>query len=580
MALPTSIEGKYVVLAKLSEGGMGAVYKVRHTLLDEIRVVKVILPHLGHTEELSDRFLREARAASRLRHANIAQILDFTVDEQGHELLVMEFIDGLTVKEILQRTGPPPLGLAVEIARQALAALGYLHRRGFVHRDISPDNLMLSRDADGRPLVKLIDLGIAKAIASDLGRDLDDSLTRTGIFLGKPRYASPEQLEDRGPIDARSDLYSFGIVLYELLTGRCPITGRSPQELMAAHLLRAPLPFDETDRSGRVPPALREIVLRMLAKKPEERIATAEELSDALAPFAAPFSAAELAAILPRPSEETAPHARHQGRSEPTPDPSTWADGLAPSVAAAAHVTRRTAQPDPAPSPPRRSGYTTMPEKPHPPGPPLPSPSQPPGEGGASLGSPSEEPRQRSRGLAAAGLVTAALVLGALGFWIAGPRGATDPKLQKPTPPPVHQEPTPTLTTTEGDFSSMGTDESTLMGTDLTPPAASTQTPPPSAPGFVKAQPLDPPRADYPDPARGTGLAVRVTVDLDVSDSGRVLSANAPFLASAKPIPQNLYLLFKEAALQAARGTRFQPATRDGVPAEDKVRLIVEVRED
>src|SRR5436305_6346282 len=204
----TILEGKYAVLAKLSEGGMGAVYKVRHLLLDEVRVVKVILPHLGPTPELSDRFLREARAASRLRHPNIAQILDFTVDREGRELLVLEFIDGLTLKEVLERTGPPPLGLSVEVARQSLAALGYLHRRGFVHRDVSPDNLMLTRDADGRPLVKLIDLGIAKAVV----RDLDDSLTSTGVFLGKPRYASPEQL-DGGETDARSDLYSFGIVL-------------------------------------------------------------------------------------------------------------------------------------------------------------------------------------------------------------------------------------------------------------------------------------------------------------------------------------------------------------------------------
>jgi serine/threonine protein kinase len=534
VALPASIEGKYEVLAKLSEGGMGAVYKVRHTLLDEIRVVKVILPHLGHTAELSDRFLREARAASRLRHPNIAQILDFTVDDQGNELLVMEYIDGLTLKEILQRTGPPPLGLAIETARQALAALGYLHRRGFVHRDVSPDNLMLARDADGRPVVKLIDLGIAKAVAADLGRDLDGdldaSLTATGIFLGKPRYASPEQLEDRGPIDARSDLYSFGIVLYELLTGRSPINGRSAQELMAAHLLRPPLGFEATDPQGRVPQGLREIVLRLLAKRPEERIATAEEIAERLAPFAAPYTAAELAAVLAKPG------------------PASVQD----------HSTRRSVQPAPPTAPSRPSEETA-------PSPPLLLETSFP-----------LEPRKRGWGLAAAGLVTGALAFGALGLWIAGPRGPAEPKRKPAPPPPALQAPTPALPAPPIEPATT----SPPPATDLTPPEASTELQPPAPSGFIHAQPLDKPEPAYPDQARGNGLAVvRATVDLDISSSGRVLSADVPFLGAAKLIPKDLSHLFEDAARKAARGTRFQPATRDGVPVEDKVRLVYEMRE-
>jgi serine/threonine protein kinase len=434
------------------------------------------------------------------------------------------------LKEILQRTGPPPLGLAVEIARQALAALGYLHRRGFVHRDISPDNLMLARDADGRPVVKLIDLGIAKAVAADLGRDLDTSLTATGIFLGKPRYASPEQLEDRGPIDARSDLYSFGIVLYELLTGRSPINGRSAQELMAAHLLRPPLGFDATDPQGRVPPALREIVLRLLAKKPEERIATAEELAASLAPFASPYTAAELAAVLAKPGP----------------------------VPAQNHATRRSVQPPPPTSSARPSEKTT----PSPPlllGPTVPL-----------------EPGKRSWGLAAAVLIPGALLLGGLGLWIAGPRGPAEPKHKPAPPPPALQAPTPALPAPPIEPATT----SPPPATDLTPPEASTELQPPSPSGFIHAQPLEKPEPAYPDQARGNGLAVvRATVDLEISSSGRVLRADIPFLGSAKLIPQGLSHLFEDAALHAARGTRFQPATRDGVPVEDKVRLVYEMRE-
>jgi TonB family protein len=300
VALPPSIEDRYEVLAKLDEGGMGAVYKVRHRLLDEVRVVKVVLPGAGPSAEMRDRFLREARAASRLRHPNIAQILDFLVGEEGQQLLVLEYIDGPTLKEVVALAGPPPLGLTLEIARQALDALGSLHRAGFVHRDVAPDNLMLARDAAGAPLVKLIDLGIAKALATDTAdtKQRDGALTQAGTFLGKPRYASPEQLAG-DPVDARSDLYSFGLVLYELLTGRSPFAGSSFLELLAARL-QEPLSFAASDPEARVPPALREIVLRLLARRPEDRFSDAGELAEALGELAVPWDLAALEEIRER----------------------------------------------------------------------------------------------------------------------------------------------------------------------------------------------------------------------------------------------------------------------------------------
>src|ERR1700681_1849362 len=295
------LEGKYEILEKLREGGMGALYKVRHRLLDEIRVIKLMRQQLGDDPEAKARFEREARLAIKLRHPNIAQLYDFTIDDDGTAFIVMEFIDGLTLQEVLVFHGPPPLGFALEVAQQSLKAIGYLHLRGFIHRDISPDNLMLTTDADGRPLVKLIDLGIAKI----LGGGQETLQTQAGAFLGKVRYAAPEQFGSQGAAtaDARGDLYSFGVVLYELLTARFPIQGRDPGSLIAAHMFRPPLPFAETDPQGHVPEALREAVLRALAKKPAERFASAAEMSDVLEPLRAPndLDPKDLPRLLTRP---------------------------------------------------------------------------------------------------------------------------------------------------------------------------------------------------------------------------------------------------------------------------------------
>jgi serine/threonine protein kinase len=238
-------------------------------------------PHLAEDEVLQARFLREAKVAVKLRHPNLAQIYDFTVDDSGFAYLVMEFIDGLNLQEVIKVLEKPGLGLVLEIARQSIEALGYLHRKRIIHRDVSPDNLLLTRDDEGALQVKLIDLGIAKV------RGGDDSLTSEGTFLGKVRYSSPEHFktQEGSDVNAASDLYSFGVVFYEMLTGTYPIQGTSVASLISGHLMHPPLAFEESDPEGRVPEDLRTVVRKALDKDPKKRFGSSTSFIKALKPW-------------------------------------------------------------------------------------------------------------------------------------------------------------------------------------------------------------------------------------------------------------------------------------------------------
>ncbi|MCP5118286.1 MAG: protein kinase, partial [bacterium] len=259
--------GEYEVLQVLGSGGMGKVYKVRNVISDRAEAVKVLLPSLEGDPDLTDRFLREIRLLASLDHPNItrlntAQRLDTQV------LMIMEFVEGTTFEEMLQQ-GRIPLGEGVGYARQVLAGLSYAHALGIIHRDIKPANIMLTPSGT----VKLMDFGIGKALG-------DQRLTQSGGTVGTPHYMSPEQIDGQADLDARSDIYSFGVSLYEIATGRRPFPGDSAYSIMSAHLKQKPVPPIELDPA--LPPALNEIILMAIAKEPARRFQSADAFGAAL----------------------------------------------------------------------------------------------------------------------------------------------------------------------------------------------------------------------------------------------------------------------------------------------------------
>ncbi|MEX2299508.1 MAG: TonB family protein [Bryobacterales bacterium] len=258
--------GGYEIVGVLGSGGMGEVYRVRNVISDRVDAMKVLLANLQREQDFGTRFLREIKVQARLVHPNIAQLYT-AFEHDGNLIMIMELIDGLSLLELLQR-GRIPLSEAIDYTRQALAALGYAHEQGVIHRDIKPGNIMVTRSGT----VKLMDFGIAKAAT-------DHSLTVTGNLIGSLYYMSPEQVKAIS-IDSRSDLYSVGIVLYQMATGKKPFDGDSEYRIMRAQVEDPPTPPTAIEPS--VPDELSNVILRALAKDPAERFQTGEEFREAL----------------------------------------------------------------------------------------------------------------------------------------------------------------------------------------------------------------------------------------------------------------------------------------------------------
>ncbi len=273
--------GDYEILKELGAGGMGKVYQVRNVITDRIEAMKVLLPDLASTPDLAARFLREVKLTASLDHPNICALRTaFSNDNRLY--MVMEYVEGTTMATKLDM-GPLSVNDAVKYIGQVLSAVGYAHQRHIIHRDIKPANMMLTTQG----VIKLMDFGIARS-GDERG------LTMTGTTLGSIGYMSPEQV--RGdPVDARSDLYSVGIVLYEFVTGRRPFLANSEYSIMAAHLNQTPKPPLELNPG--LPAALNEIILMAIAKDPAKRFQAAEAFANALT--AVPASSA-VAPTVPR----------------------------------------------------------------------------------------------------------------------------------------------------------------------------------------------------------------------------------------------------------------------------------------
>lgn len=271
--------GNYVATGLLGEGGMGSVYLAEHPSIGRRVAIKVLRPEFNRNAELLGRFLNEARAANAIRHPNIIEILDSGTIENGAPYLVLELLEGESVSGRIARLGRLSIPEAVEFAYQTASALGAAHKKRIVHRDLKPDNLFIVPDPSdsARERIKVLDFGIAKLAQQDAG---DSVKTRTGTLMGTPVYMSPEQCLGTKEVDYHSDIYSLGIIIYEMLCGQTPFISTGFGELVTMHLAMQPRP--PRDLNPAVTEDLQAVVLKCLEKRPEDRYDSMNELQLAL----------------------------------------------------------------------------------------------------------------------------------------------------------------------------------------------------------------------------------------------------------------------------------------------------------
>ena len=271
MEIGSLLGNRYRILEKVGSGGMASVYRARDTMLERDVALKVLHEVFSEEEDFRERFRQEARAAANLSHPNIVTVYDFGFDE-GQLFIVMEYVPGADLKTIIRRRGRFDVKSAIAIMVQACAGIGYAHRAGLVHCDVKPHNFLVTPDER----VKVTDFGIARALSSIRTEEQSD------VVWGSPQYIAPEQAAGYPPSPA-SDVYSLGVILYELLSGTLPFMGSTPEELARLHLEAKPIPLSEY--VPEIPPALEQIVEKVLSKEPSARYRTADQLGRVLLRF-------------------------------------------------------------------------------------------------------------------------------------------------------------------------------------------------------------------------------------------------------------------------------------------------------
>ena len=290
------IRNKYEILGRIGIGGMGAVYRGRHVTFNEVCAIKIVNDSIAGDTAFLQRFQTEAVVTRKLRHPNAVRVDDFDYTEDGRPFIVMELVEGRNVGEVLLAQGPFLVPRALRIATQTARALGAAHKLGFVHRDIKPGNIILTIDEHGQEIAKVLDFGIAK-LRQAAGENAQSGMTMTGMVVGTPLYMSPEQFMGKKAgeeIDGRTDLYSLGVVLYQMVTARLPFDGDTLYAVMMRHMEGTVQPPHEVSPELGIPPSLSQVILKAIDKSRDLRYQTADEFIAALAQVAEELPASEI----------------------------------------------------------------------------------------------------------------------------------------------------------------------------------------------------------------------------------------------------------------------------------------------
>ncbi|HVY31693.1 MAG TPA: serine/threonine-protein kinase [Polyangiaceae bacterium] len=276
--------GQFRVLEKIGTGGMGSVYKAEQPAMNRMVAIKILHPKLAGRKDLTARFRREARAMSQLTHPNTVKVFMYgELEDDGSLYIVMEMLEGRNLNQTVRKEGPMPADRAIPILIQVCGALQEAHDLGIVHRDLKPENIFLSKQGGISDYPKVLDFGLAKVTERQM-QPGSVILTQEGMVFGTPEFMSPEQAQGK-TLDARSDIYSLAVILYEVLTGKLPFSARTPMEYIQKHVTDPIIPLSERVPDRKFPKGLDDVLARALEKQPDKRFQTAGEFGEALRPF-------------------------------------------------------------------------------------------------------------------------------------------------------------------------------------------------------------------------------------------------------------------------------------------------------